>query len=79
MIFTVEIVIRVIAKGVILNGPESYLLSYWNALDLLIVILSLASLSMNTSKLKVFKVLRMIRILRPLRVISRNDGLKLAV
>jgi len=29
--------------------------------------------------MKIFKVLRMLRVLRPLRVISRNEGLKLAV
>jgi voltage-dependent calcium channel T type alpha-1G len=79
IIFTLEIVIKVIAKGFLINGKDSYMRSYWNILDLTIVILSIISESISNDKLKIFKILRMIRILRPLRVIGRNEGLKLAV
>ena len=80
VIFTIEVIMKVIAKGLIINGEESYLHTFWNCLDLLIVIVSIISLVSNfNSTLKVFKIIRMIRVLRPLRVIGRNDGLKLAV
>ena len=79
VIFAVEILVKVIAKGLIINGPDSYLRSYWNWLDMLIVLISILSLCISNNKLKIFKILRMIRILRPLRVIVRNEGLKLAV
>jgi hypothetical protein len=66
---------KFIAYGAFLNGPHSYLRNYWNIMDFIIVIFSLAAFS-NKSSLKIFK---MFRVLRPLRVISRNEGLKIAV
>lgn len=77
--FACEVIIKIIAKGFILNGETSYLRSSWDILDFTIVIFSVLSLASNNGKLKIFKVLRLIRVMRPLRVISRNEGLKLAV
>lgn len=48
-------------------------------MDLLIVIVQIISVSVQNDQLKLFKILRMVRILRPLRLISRNEGLRLAV
>ena len=43
-IFAFEIFIKVVAFGLIMNGPKSYLLSGWNIIDLLIVIVSYLAL-----------------------------------
>ena len=45
VIFGVEIIIKVIATGLLFNGKDSYLRSYWNILDLLIVIIQIISVS----------------------------------
>lgn len=43
-IFTIEVIIKVIAKGFIVNGPGSYMRSSANVIDIVIVIFSLLSL-----------------------------------
>ena len=48
-------------------------------IDFIIVAFSLVSVFSLGGDLKFIKVFRMIRVLRPLRVISRNEGLKIAV
>ena len=54
--------------------------SGWNKLDFIVVISSLLNLTISgASILKGLKALRTMRALRPLRIISRNEGLKLAV
>ena len=80
-IFTLEVVIKVISRGFILNGPNSYILSWWNVLDFFIVIIALVSLAIPNASgdLKVLKIFRMGRLLRPLRVLSRNEGLKISI
>ena len=80
VIFSVEVAIKVLAKGLLLNGHPSYLRSIWNILDFLIILVSIIALFANNNQnLKVFKVFRLLRVLRPLRVIGRNQGLKLAL
>ena len=74
-----EVVIKIIANGFLFCGDSSYIRSYWNILDFIVVIISVISISTDNKSLKIVKVLRMIRVLRPLRLISRNQGLKLAV
>lgn len=78
-IFFFEATFKIIAKGFIINGKKSYLRSYWNMLDFIIVVFSVISVFANSESVKAFKVFRLLRILRPLRVISRNEGLKVAV
>lgn len=39
-IFAIEVLLKVIAFGLLLNGPKSYLRSVWNILDLTIIVLS---------------------------------------
>ena len=79
IIFTCELVIKVIVYGFGLNGKDSYIRNSWNQMDFLIVTFSIISMSFANVKLGIFKVLRMLRVLRPLRMISRNPGLRIAV
>ena len=39
-IFTLELIIKVLAYGIFFNGPKSYLRSAWNIMDFFIVIIS---------------------------------------
>jgi lysylphosphatidylglycerol synthetase-like protein (DUF2156 family) len=80
-LFTIELVLKVIVLGFLLNGEESYIKNAWNIMDFVIVAFSLVSLSFHGSgnSLGVIKTFRMLRVLRPLRMISRNPGLKIAV
>ena len=78
-IFTMECLLKVIVFGFIFNGKDSYLRLAWNILDFIIVTVSIVSLSFTNINLSFIKVLRVLRVLRPLRMISRNEGLKVAV
>ena len=63
--------------GFLFNGEYSYLRSgIWNPLDLLILIFSYICLTPLSAT---FKFIKTFRILRALRLISRNEGLKVAV
>ncbi|KAM9715716.1 voltage-dependent T-type calcium channel subunit alpha-1I-like [Menidia menidia] len=83
-IFTVEMVVKVTAKGFV-YGENSYCKSFWNILDGFLVISSLGHVlfklvaSGETRMFSLMKVLRLLRALRPLRVIKRVPKLKLAV
>ena len=74
-----EVIIKVIAAGFLLNGNKSYLKNSWNVIDFMIVVISLVSLFLTGIDLSVIKVLRLARLLRPLRVISKNENLKLSI
>ncbi|CAF0857877.1 unnamed protein product, partial [Rotaria sordida] len=93
IIFTIEMMIKVIASGFI-YGKHSYLRSGWNVMDGFLVIISIidlatmhrGSLTSNhfesdaaTRIFSMLRVFRLLRTLRPLRVISRAPGLKLVV
>lgn len=78
-IFLIEFVLKTLANGFLFNGPDSYLRNAWNILDFIIVTFSVTSVSFPDINLKFIKVLRILRVLRPLRMISRNEGLKIAV
>ena len=81
VIFTIELVLKVIVLGFAFNGKDSYIRNPWNIMDFCIVAISLISISFRDagSKVSVLKLLRMFRVLRPLRMISRNPGLKIAI
>lgn len=80
VIFTVELILKNIAFGFIVNGKNSYIRNPWNIIDFIIVLFSLISLfAQGGVDLSIFKVLRLLRVLRPLRMISRNEGLKISV
>ena len=76
IIFTIECLMKNIAFGFIFNGERSYLRGIWNILDFVILIFSFICLS---SLADTFKVVKTFRILRSLRLISKNEGLKVAV
>ena len=78
-IFVIECVLKNIQTGFVINGRHSYIRNAWNVIDFLIVAFSLISVFSLCVDLKFIKAFRMIRVLRPLRVISRNEGLKIAV
>ena len=80
-LFTIELILKVIVFGFMFNGKDSYIRNAWNIMDFIIVAFSLVSLSMRDagSNLGAIKTLRILRVLRPLRMISRNQGLKIAV
>jgi hypothetical protein len=79
VIFLIEVVIKVIGSGFIINGEKSYLRNAWNVIDFFIVIISLLDLFPTGLSLGVLKIVRMARLLRPLRVISKNEALKLSI
>lgn len=78
-IFTIEMMIKIIALGFACCGSDSYMRQPANLLDFVIVLASLFSIFFSKYKLGFLKSLRMLRILRPLRLIARNRGLKLAI
>ena len=78
-LFICESLIKIIVYGLLFNGEESYLRVSWNIMDFLIIIFSLISIIFSSLNIEFIKVIRMLRVLRPLRLISRNDGLKIAV
>ncbi|CAF3877318.1 unnamed protein product [Rotaria magnacalcarata] len=91
-IFTVEMIIKVIASG-LLFGSNTYLHTGWNVMDGFIVIISVVDVvamhrGMVTPSaepdaashiLSMLRVFRLLRALRPLTVIHRAPGLQLVV
>jgi hypothetical protein len=73
IIFIAECLMKIVTFGFLFNGKNSYLRKPWNVLDFIIVILSIISQSSLSNDFKVIKVLRI------LRLISRHQGLKVAV
>jgi Ion transport protein len=76
LIFTLEFSFKTIAYGFVFNGRDSYLRDFWNILDFIVLLFSYLCLTRIADEFRVIKVLR---ILRCLRLISRNEGLKVAV
>mmetsp|Transcript_77480 Transcript_77480/g.136679 ORF Transcript_77480/g.136679 Transcript_77480/m.136679 type:complete len:1876 (-) Transcript_77480:848-6475(-) len=70
--FTIEMTLKVLALGFVLH-QGSYLRSWWNILDFLIVSLSWATFIPEFGN---YTALRTFRVLRPLRSINRLPGLK---
>ena len=75
-IFAVEALMKIITFGLIFNGKTSYLRKTWNILDFCIIIFSILSLTPYLDNLRIFK---MFRVVRSLRLVSKNEGLQLAV
>jgi len=75
VIFTLEMLLKVFAKGLILHR-FSYMRDYWNILDCVIVFtgfLTFFNLGNNLS------VLRAVRLLRPLRAISSLEDMRIII
>ena len=78
--FCFEVVIKVIADGLLLNGEGSYLNVSWNRVDFLVVIISVFDhIESGTNTYTSFKVIRIARLIRPMRLLSKNEGLKVAI
>lgn len=84
LVFTLEMLIRIIALGLI-YGPTPYLSNSWNRLDFVVVIVAWGDLALEylvdtqSSIVGVLRVMRLLRALRPLRAIRRAPKLRLIV
>ena len=89
-LFTLEMLLKILAQGFFIPSPTAYLRDPWNLLDCSIVIISLVDTFFfkyapttngggDDNGLAGLKALRAMRCLRPLRVISRNAGMKMVV
>eukprot|EP00347_Sterkiella_histriomuscorum_P011811 403371009 len=76
IIFCLECVLKIVAFGLLRNGPQSYMRNSWNLVDFSIIIFSIISLTPLSSSFKTFK---MLRVVRGIKLVSKNEGLKLAV
>ena len=80
IVFTFEMVVKIIASGFCFAGKDSYIREPWNVLDFLIVGSALLGIiagdAINVSFLK---ALRILKVLRPLRLIGNVGGLKIAI
>eukprot|EP00794_Sanderia_malayensis_P009765 gene9765-10764_t len=74
-IYTVEMVLKILAKGLILH-KYAYLRDPWNWLDFVVVCLGYITLTPHVSN---FTGIRTFRVLRALRTISAVEGLKTMV
>jgi hypothetical protein len=71
-LFSLEAAIKIILFGFIFNGSPSYIRLPWNALDFVVIAVSIVSYFPLGANLQFYKAMRMLRILRPLRMIQRN-------
>ena len=78
IIFTIELLVKVLAFGFILHRG-SYMRNSWNVLDFIIVVSSLMSLAFDSESLSIMKSFRLMRALRPLRMVSRMKGMQIVV
>ncbi|OQR88208.1 sodium channel protein type 11 subunit alpha [Thraustotheca clavata] len=83
LIFTAEVLFRVIAQGFLWTGNNAYLRNGWNCLDLCVTLSTLISFSLSLySWLTMGKIstdIRFLQALIPLRIIHYNDGIKVVV
>ncbi|XP_078326078.1 voltage-dependent calcium channel type A subunit alpha-1-like isoform X9 [Crassostrea virginica] len=84
VVFTVEMILKVIDLGVFLH-PGSYCRNLWNILDATVVICALVAFFFDntnvprdtaTKNLNTIKSMRVLRVLRPLKTINRVPKLK---
>lgn len=84
----IELILKIMLFGFIMNGPYSYLRDGWNCLDSIIVIVSIIGIIMENmpkddpnylQTAKNLELIKMLRVLRSIRLISRSEGLKLSV
>ena len=67
-IFTIELVIKVIAFGFIMH-KKSYMRDSWNWLDFIVVVTGLIELSVGAEGAQSVRALRVLRVFRPLKSI----------
>lgn len=82
VIFTFECALKIVALGFVSCGKLSYMRNIANVFDFIIVVSALINAAQGegaSKSLNIFKVLRIARIARPLRIISRSEGLTIAI
>jgi len=79
VIFTIEMVLKMVAFGLYPESDQTYFKNPWNILDFFLVVFALVGYAPGTGNLKIFRTLRSLRALRPLRTIQRAPGLKIVV
>ena len=70
--FTIEVIIKIISKGFLLNGKKIYLRNAANILDFVIVVFALIDISLTNVNLSFIKIIRMAKLVRPMRLVFRN-------
>ncbi|KAK3266701.1 hypothetical protein CYMTET_24690, partial [Cymbomonas tetramitiformis] len=87
IVFFFELVVKVVAYGFAMH-PGAYISSWWNVLDLTLVIVSLPNIFLRTDwkpgtqpsyDLEILGICRLLRTLRPLRTVQRLEGLQVVV
>ena len=77
--FAIDVIIRSIAYGFVLNGQKSYLRNEWNALDLSLTVIQIISLFVPASHVEATRLLNMLSVLRIVRIVTLNEGFKLCM
>jgi len=77
-IFCFEAALKIIALGFVLHRG-SYLRSPWNAMDFVVVVTGLATVSIKTSSSFDLRTLRAVRVLRPLKLVSGIPSLQVVL
>jgi len=81
-LFGIEALLKILAYGLIFNGPHSYMRSGWNLLDLLVVsvqVLVLVLEAVISTDLTWLRAFQAVRALRPIRVAARIEGIRVVV
>jgi hypothetical protein len=79
VLFSIEIVLKVIAFGFLYPTDSAYCRNGWNILDLIVVVISIIGFMIEGSSVDFVKGFRAARALRPLRLIQRAPGLRRVV
>ena len=79
IIFTLEMIMKLVAFGLYFGDDGAYLRDAWNCMDGFIVVIGIIGKALAGYNLGWVRALRTMRVLRPLRVISRIPELKVVV
>jgi len=69
ILFGLESIIKIVAYGFLFNGPSSYMWSYWNAFDLLIVVTGVIDVVLDGGGW--ITTLRLMKCFQPLKQLSK--------
>jgi hypothetical protein len=69
ILFGLEAIVKIVAYGFLLNGPDSYMWSYWNVFDLFIVITGILDAILDGGGW--ITTLRLMKCFQPLKALSK--------
>jgi len=69
ILFGLEAIVKIVAYGFLLNGPDSYMWSYWNVFDLFIVITGILDVILDGGGW--ITTLRLMKCFQPLKALSK--------